>query len=58
MAENSDDKKTTLVQSKNTDLWSAMKEQEKQVWIDQVSYQLEKYERRRIKKRTPTQDLQ
>jgi hypothetical protein len=34
-----------------------MKEQEKQVGPDQVSYQLEKYERRRIKKRTPTQDM-
>ena len=37
---------------KNEDINSAMSDETKKVWKDQVSYGLEKYERRQIKKRS------
>ena len=39
---------------KNKDINSAMSEESKKIWANQISYGLEKYERRWIKKRSPS----
>ena len=48
------DTTTKINNLKNKDINVAMSDDTKKVWEDQISYGLEKYERRWIKKRSPS----